>query len=215
MTLRTRIVMLICLLAGSLMGPRLLTGQALSTPDGWRTSAARFVAMAPGFHITTSGSVLLYHPEARAWGEFTLESEGFLFSGESAETYGVFIGGSDLDSDDAVWTSMEIGHDGTWVIRQRSDNTVEDLAGPRAGPVVLPEDGPAKNVLEIRAGESSVAFILNESTVAELPREGLAVEGVTGFRVGADLNLHLTTFDITMGDSTRHLAPARQEEAGS
>jgi hypothetical protein len=208
--------LLICLLAGSLMGPRALTGQALSAPDGWRTSAERFVEMAPGFHITTSGSVLLYHPEARALGEFTLASEGFLFSGESAETYGVFIGGRDLDSDAAVWTSLEVGHDGAWVVRHRADGVVSDMAGPEVGAVAVPGDEPtAKNSLSVIATGSNVAFLVNGATVVELPREGLAVEGVTGFRVGADLNLHLTTFDITIGDSTRQLAPAREEAADS
>ena len=216
MTVRTKTALLICVLGASWLAPRALPAQALSAPDNWVTIAERFVAMPPGWHITTSGSVLLHNIKATAERQFGVRSEGFLFSGESDGTYGLFIGGRDLASDAAAWTSFEIGRDGTWVIRQRNANTVEDLVGPQAGPVALPEDGPAKNVLQIEAGESSVAFILNDSTVAELPREGMAVEGIFGFRVGANLNLHLTTLSTSEGDKVRSFAPQpADEEAGS
>jgi hypothetical protein len=192
--------------------------QALATPEGWRTSAERFVAMPPGFHITTSGSVLMYNPDADAKGEYTLTSNGFLFPGDSESTYGVFIGGNDLDTDDATWTSFEIGLDGNWVIRSRSlreDSyaVVADLAGPAAGPVAVPEgEGPTENLLQIESGADAVAFVLNGERVAELPSSEIVTEGVAGFRVGADLNLHLTTFSIMSGDVVRRFAPSPEED---
>lgn len=197
--------------------PGSAAGQALNQPDGWQTRAERFVAMPPGFHITTSPSVLFFHPGARAEGEFRVESEGFLFRGDSSNAYGLFIGGRDLDGDGATWTSLEIAHDGRWVIRKRTFEgtqggaSIVDVAGPEPGPVALPGDGAtAKNVLAIVAGEEDVAFRVNGETVAALPRADLPVDGVVSFRVGAGLNLHLTTLTIARGDRLERWAPAAE-----
>lgn len=194
--------------------------QALEQPEGWRTRAERFVAMPPGFHITTSPSVLFYHPEARASGTFTVESDGFLFQGDSPNSYGIFVGGARLDGDDATWTSFEIAHDGTWVVRTRATGedgaaVVSEVAGPEAGPVALPGDEvTAKNALAVSADPESVAFRVNGETVLTLPRGDLPVDGVVGFRVGAGLNLHLTTLSVTAGGETTTWAPAREDAPG-
>jgi len=194
-------------------------GQALSQPEGWETRAERFVAMPPGFHITTSPAVLLYHPEARAAGNFRIESEGFLFPGDSPHSYGVFVGGRHLDGDDATWTSFEIGLDGTWVVRtrelrdrQRGFEVVE-LAGPAPGPILLPDgEDPAKNTLVVAAGVDAVEFLLNGEVVATLARAAIPVDGVAGFRVGAELNLHVVSLAIETEDGTTQWAPAPPEE---
>lgn len=208
--------------AGAFATPTGSAAQALSQPEGWRTRAERFVAMPPGFHITTTPSVLFYHPDARATGEFSVESEGFLFRGEATNTYGLFVGGRDLENDDAAWTSLEIGHEGIWVVRTRvrregaNGAEIVDLAGPSTGPVALPGDEvTAKNVLAIAVGPEQVEFRVNGQTVARLPRADLAVDGVVGFRAGAGLNLHLTTLSISSDGQTTNWAPARAGGGGA
>jgi hypothetical protein len=101
-------VMLVC--AGA---PALLTAQLMTPADWkWRQDAAAplasgakmepgswvFVQMPPGWHVTTGPGVLLY-PSAHGdvGGNFSLEAEIFLFSGESSEEYGVFLGGHDIE----------------------------------------------------------------------------------------------------------------------
>ncbi|MDH3297945.1 MAG: hypothetical protein OEM23_06430 [Gemmatimonadota bacterium] len=217
---RTKITGSTWLLAAAWLVPSAVSAQALAAPEGWKTSAERFVAMPPGFHITTSGSVLLYDPDARGGGDYAVESDGFLFPGASGGTYGLFIGGSGLDSDDAVWTSFEIGRDGNWVVRTRAHRdgehlpVVSDRLGPEPGPVVLPgENSTGQNVLRIEVGDESVAFLLNGERVGELPRAEVSVEGIAGFRVGVDIDLHLISFDIISEDTVRSFAPAREEDS--
>jgi hypothetical protein len=112
MRLRTKFMILGSVaMAAGLATPGPGAAQALSRPDGWRTQAERFVPMRPGFHITTTPSVLL-----------------------------------------------------------------------------------------------------NGETVLTLPRGELALDGVTGFRVGAGLNLHLTTLDVASDSGTRRWAPAREAD---
>lgn len=193
--------------------------QALSQPDGWEVRAERFVAMPPGFHVTTSPSVLLFHPEARAEGEFEVATDGFVFRGDSPHAYGLFVGGRDLADDEATWISFEIALDGTWVVRRREYRGQEqgfevvDLAGPAPGPIAVPgEEQTARNAIAVVAGLDRVEFRINEETVTTLPRAELDVNGVTGFRVGTGLNLHLISFTVAAGGETTEWAP--QSEGG-
>jgi hypothetical protein len=205
------------LAAALLTIPLSASAQALSQPEGWEVRAERFVAMPPGFHITMSPSVLFYHPDARAEGVFEVESEGFLFAGDSPNPYGLFVGGRDLDGDGATWTSFEVGHDGTWIVRRRAFQgqqgyAVVDVAGPEAGPIAVPGDeATARNVIAVVAGPDQVEFRVNGEAVATLPRAELDVDGVAGFRVGAGLNLHLVSLTIVSHGATTEWAPARTE----
>jgi hypothetical protein len=79
---------------------------------------------------------------------------------------------------------------------------------------VLPtaEDPTGKNVLGIDVDDSEARFRLNGETVLTIPRGELALDGIAGFRVGAGLNLHLTTLDLTTEAGTTHWAPQREAE---
>lgn len=208
-----------CALAACiLVTPTAARTQSLSQPDGWEVRAERFVAMPPGFHITTSPSVLLYHPDARAEGEFAVETDGFLFRGDSPNAYGLFVGGRDLADDEATWISFEIALDGTWVVRRREYRgqeqgfAVVDLAGPEPGPIVVPgEEQTARNAIGIVANPDVVEFRINEQTVVTFPRAELDVDGVTGFRVGAGLNLHLISLTIDSDGQATEWAPQPPE----
>ncbi|HSM07484.1 MAG TPA: hypothetical protein VLA33_00520 [Gemmatimonadota bacterium] len=174
--------------------------------------------MPPGFHITTSPSVLLYHPGARAEGEFEVATDGFLFRGDSPHGYGLFVGGRDLADDEAAWISFEIALDGTWVVRRREYRgqeqgfAVVDLVGPEPGPIVVPgEEQTARNAIAVVAGSEHVEFRINDETVATLPRADLHVDGVTGFRVGAGMNLHLISLVIRSDGVTTEWAPQPAE----
>ena len=93
--------------------PRPGAAQALRAPDGWIARPERFVEMPPGWHLTAGRGVILYNPAAVARGEFRLESEGFLFDPHGSDgTYGLIIGGRELDSDDQRYVAFEIGADG-------------------------------------------------------------------------------------------------------
>ena len=217
--MRTKFMMCLVAGAGMVADATSMSAQALERPDGWRTEVERFVAMPPGFHITTSASSLLYHPEATVDGEFVVESEGYLFAGDSPHAYGIFVGGRELGSDAATWTSFEIALDGTWTIRSRRAEgdgltRVEVVAGPRMGPVALPAaaDSPALNSLRIETGGESVKFFVNDQLATNLPRSSIAVDGIVGFRIGAALNLHLTTLSITNDGETVSWAPQPADE---
>ena len=54
----------------------------------------------------------------------------------------------------------------------------------------------AKNVLAVEARDQEVLFFVNGAQGASLPRDQLPTNGIVGFRVNHNLNLHITTLEV-------------------
>lgn len=192
-----------------------LTAPALHAqrPDNWRVrldapgpdSAVAYVAMPPGWHITTGPGALLYDAANTAAGRFVVESEIFLFRGQSQEGYGLFVGGSGLDGASPSWVAFLVRRDGNALIEHRTRDGTTRLVEPVTTTAVKPHagEGPERNVLRVSVEPDSIRFEANGSRVATLPRGELPLDGIFGFRIGAGNNLHVSQLDIT-----RRLAPA-------
>ncbi len=194
----------------------------LETPASWRwttdraaqmvtgeavhDSAWHFVAMPPGWHITTGPGATLYEPTHRADGRFRVESELILFPGESQSGYGVFIGGRDLEGGSAEYLALLIRRDGQAAVELRRGGVTRLVQPWAPNTAVKPYPGRdvGTNVLGIAAVGDSLVFSANGERVFAMARGDLPVDGLFGFRIGGDVNLHITTLDIT-----RRLAPPR------
>jgi hypothetical protein len=95
---------------------------------------------------------------------------------------------------------------------QEQGFAVVDLAGPEAGPIVVPgEEQTARNAIAVVVGPDYVEFRINDETVTTFPRAEIDVDGVTGYRVGAGLNLHLISFAVRADGQTTEWAPQPAE----
>lgn len=205
------------IVAASVLGST-LAGFQLKTPADWKwrtdtpatvtdaggTLAADhwyYVGMPPGWHITTNPGVLLYHPAHEGRGNFTLQSEIFLFPGDNQEEYGVFIGGRELEPASAApsYTAFVARRDGRAAIFQRSGATTVALVDWKENAAVAPQAGAGdvKNALRVEVGPAEIVFSANTREIARIPRTGVVTDGAVGFRVGKSLNLHVLTFDLT------------------
>lgn len=197
----------------------------LTTPGDWRwrqdtpstlvqgqdvpAGAWRFVGMPPGWHITTGPGVLLFPAaDGTVSGNYALEAEVFLFPGESQEEYGIFIGGDKLDvAEPADYTAFVLRRDGhAAVLSRQAGKTVSAAEWARHEAVVpgAAGDDPVKNVLRVEIDAANATLTVNGTTVVTVPRQRLRTDGCFGFRVGKDMNLHVSTLDLT-----RRLAPPR------
>ena len=205
----------ITVLALLVLAPAPAIAQTLQAPDGWIARPERFVEMPPGFHITAGRGVILYNPAATARGEFRVESEGFLFDPLGSDgTYGLFLGGRELDSDAQRYIAFEIGPDGNFSVRRQAEFESTRLAGGfhQAIHRWTGEDATVKNVLSVDAGATTVRFRVNDDTVAELTRAAVDPDGVIGFRIDSGLNIHVTTLDITTDAGKTEWAPKSPNE---
>lgn len=157
----------------------------------------RFVAMPPGWHVTTGPAALLYHPDYQGKGNFSVEAEIFLFPGDSQEEYGIFIGGRQLaPSERPSYLALVARRDGMGAIRRGSG---EPVVNWKANDAILPHPGKdtVKNILRADVTATEVVFSANGKEVARVPREGLSVDGQLGFRIGKGLDLHASRLDVT------------------
>lgn len=195
-------------------------GENLQVPDGWRfrldspsESAelvadeepqgddVRFVNMTPGWHVTTGPRVVLYHPGARAGGDFRASVTTHLFPpGERNEAYGIFVGGRDLDGPDQRYLYFLVRRSGEYLVKLRDGDSTRELVGWTAHDAVVPytdETGEtADNALTVEARGDSLRFSVNGQRVTSLARDGLPVDGLVGFRVNHRLDLHISDFSI-------------------
>ena len=187
--------------------------QELSRPDGWEVRFDRpgmsegdmemFVAMPPGWHITTGPSGIFWDPGTTAEGDFRIEAEIFLFDPEGRrESFGVFFGGRDLSGDAQAYTYFLVRDGGQFIIKER--------AGADA-PTVMPwtdhaavkgwadrDEGGATiaNTLAVESRGDMLHFFVNDVEVASQSRGDLPVDGVVGLRVNHRLNLHISRLEV-------------------
>jgi len=160
-----------------------------------------YVAMPPGWHITTKPGVVVYHPGHAGTAQFRLQSQAFLFPGTSQEEYGIFIGGRDLDQGSAApaYTAFVARRDGRIAVLKREGSATTALIDWRIndGAVAHTGDGTATNIFKVDVLAAEVVFSMNDTEVARVPRAQVTTDGVFGLRAGADMNLHVSTFDAT------------------
>jgi hypothetical protein len=210
------------LIATALCAPALLTAQ-LTTPTDWKwrqdapaplAPGAKmepgswvFVQMPPGWHVTTGPGVLLY-PTANGEvsGNFSLEAEIFLFPGEAPEEYGIFLGGHDIDTSAVPdYSAFVLRRDGQAAVVRRRGGQSTTLAAWQRHEAIIPGkagDEPVKNILKVDVDATNVTLWVNAAKVAAVRRADVRTDGRVGFRIGKDMNLHITTLNVT-----RKLAP--------
>jgi hypothetical protein len=165
-------------------------------------SAIYFVSMPPGWHITTGPAAILYDPARTARGDYRVESEIFLFPVERREAFGVFIGGANLDGPGQAYTYFLIRKDGSFLIKERSGGDTRVVHPWTEHSAIVPHPGgeeTAKNVLAIEVAGETVRFLVNGQQVTGVPRSEVLTEGVVGLRVNHNLNLHVTSLEVTPG----------------
>lgn len=179
-------------------------GPATLMTEGTEPTGAQlyFVAMPPGWHVTTGPGTLLYQPEFSGRGNFAVEAEVFLFPGDSQEGYGVFFGGRSLDEASAQPTYLAFlaRRDGQAGVYERSATGLTPIVDWAANDAVVPHaggDGTAKNVLRVDVNLNEIVFSANGKPVTKVPRAGRTVDGHVGFRIGPRVNLHASRLDVT------------------
>lgn len=179
--------------------------------DGAGTAERRFVVMRPGWHIFAGPGGLLWDSGRFASGSYSVSSTVYLFpegdpdqSGSTRldSAYGLFLGGRDLDGGTAAYVSFVIGNDRRFRVASHhgGSDTAELVPWTDHEAIAAFDEtttgGPVENVLAIDVRDDAVIFYVNDAVVAQLPRDGLPLDGIIGLRAGAGLSLHVTEIEI-------------------
>ena len=180
-------------------------------PTGWagrtdnpaaKLENAKFVAMGPGFHVT-SGPAAIYWRDANAMsGPFTTSAR---FTQTKApmhpEAYGIFFMGKSLRGAEQSYAYFLVRGDGKVLVKHRAGSAVHTLMDWTDNAAVHTQDasGKATNTLTVDASKSdSVRLLVNGSQVAALPLAQLgSTDGIVGLRVNHNLDVHVADFTVT------------------
>lgn len=166
----------------------------LDVPEG----AVLFVTMAPGWHVTTRVGALFHDPRYFTEGPFSLDAEVFLFPDSGEEEYGIFVGGTDLNSPGMKYTSLVLRRDGSVALFVVEGTSRRAIVPWTPHPAALtPGTEPVKNHFSIMASADSVQVAVNEVSVAHVARNSVPIDGSFGFRMGPGTNLHAIRLDVT------------------
>jgi len=185
--------------------------QEFERPPGWsvrfdqdgatEADLESFVAMPPGWHVTSGPAAIYWNPGSTVSGEFRIEMEVYLFDpGERREAFGVFVGGSDLEGSEQAYTYFLIRNGGQFIVKRRQGAEAPTIVPWTSHEAIRSyadrgDDASVLNVLTVEADDRVVRFLVNGAEVWEAPRPGLALDGIYGFRVNHGLNLHVARLE--------------------
>lgn len=161
----------------------------------------KFVAMGPGFHVTSGPAAIYFNPANAAKGNYTVKASLTQTKAPMhREAYGVFLGGSDLTGDKQTYYYMVVAGTGEFTIKHRAGSETHTIVNWTANPAVKKADdaGKATNEVAVEVGADNVRFLVNGTEVHKAPRSQLgAVDGVAGLRVNHNLDVHVGSFSVT------------------
>ncbi len=181
-------------------------------PAGWtvrfdranvQAEDLKFERMGQGLHVTSGPAAIFFNPEHRAAGDYTVEAAFTqMRAPEHPEAYGLFIGGSNLDAPNQLYTYFLVRGDGKYSIRHRAAGEVHTIQEWTDHQAVTKqnEEGRATNRLAVALAGDVVSFRVNGTEVASYPRAKMQdIEGQAGLRVNHHLDVHIEGFRIQPG----------------
>ena len=173
-------------------------------PPGWHvrtdknkpTADVRFVRMGGGFHVTLGPAVVLWRDADRATGSYSVSATFTQTKNpRHPEGYGLIIGGSRLGVSRNRYTYFLVRGDGTFLVKRRvaGDSTVQVTNGWTPSDAVVKADsaGQATNQLGVVVAGGTVTFLANGKEVYTARAAGLDTQGLVGYRVNHNLDVHL------------------------
>ena len=162
----------------------------------------KFTNMGPGGLHTTVGPAAIYwrHQDTVSGNYHVVAKMIQMKPPAHPEAFGIFIGGKNLADSAQTYTYFLVRPtDGMYSIRRRSSYTARPTAvveWTASDAVVKGASGEAANELSIESRGGKVRFMVNGKEVHSANTADLDVNGVVGYRVNHNLDVHLGPLGI-------------------
>lgn len=185
------------------------TPVAAQAPEGWQvridrsTSAAdpddvpnvKVATVGKGFRVTGGPAGTYWNAANRAKGNFTARAT-FRLMKPSGHTnyYGLIFGGEALEGASQRYIYFMVAQDGTFIIRQRTGEKVQDVTRMMHAAVRQPAaDGTSTNTLEVRVAANQISYVVNGMVVHTTPKSGATAQtdGLVGVRINHLLDVQV------------------------
>lgn len=171
-------------------------------PAGWSARVDRdqpaervkFVSMGTGFHATMGPAAVFYNPSMKKSGNYKVSAS---FTQTKApthpEAYGIVLGGNALDGADQAYSYFLVRGNGQYFIATRKGSAVTKVVNWTAHDAVKKQDAAGKqsNVLGAEVRGNDVIFTVNGTEVARRPKGEVLTDGLFGFRINHNLDVHI------------------------
>ena len=176
-------------------------GWAVRPDEGGKITEVSLVSMAPGWHVVTATSGIMYRSQDQASGKYEVSTKIHLFAGGGGheEAFGLFIGGKDLVGPGQRYSYFLIRGDGMFKIKRRNAASATDVTKdwtPSAAIVKVGAEGAVANELVVVVGKDKVSFRVNGKEVYAAPAASVDTDGIVGLRVNHNLSLHVESLGI-------------------
>ena len=163
-------------------------------------SDVRYTALSDGkWEVVTGPHHIAYQPGDTASGAYTVSATlEQMESPTHPESFGVFIGGQDLEGDGQRYGYFMVRGTGDYLIKTREGEGTSNVVGWTASPAIPKADatGKATYQLTVQVEQDSVRFSVNGTPVTSIARGGIPTDGVAGVRIGH--NLHVTATRVSI-----------------
>lgn len=160
-----------------------------------------FVNMVPGWHITTGPAAIFWHPASTAEKAYRAESVIHLFDPQGRnEAFGIFFGGSELESGDQRYSYFLLRNSGEFLIKNRTGSETSVVKNWSPAPMMNTftdsTESSVRNELSVEVKGTEATFFVNGEDVATVPTADLNIDGIAGLRINHRLNVHVEDFGV-------------------
>lgn len=173
-----------------------------------KISEVKFVQMGTGFHLTGGPHAILWNTQNTATGEYTVTARLTKTPRSTStheESYGLFIGGSDLNGAKQNYLYCVVFGTGNVMVRHRDGGDTHTLLGKTANPAVakMGERGATDEIaMWVKGGR--VGCSVNGTQVFSAaasdmigPGKLVSTDGVFGIRASHNLDIHIEGPTVT------------------
>ena len=176
--------------------------------QGKTINDSKFVQDGNNLRLTIGPAAIYWNPSNTAKGDYTVKATFTepKMTANHPHPYGVFIGGSNLDSDQQSFMYCVAYGDGTFLVRQFSGTTVNTVAKRQPHEAVRKASGEGSVTNEVgwRVKGGRAECLINGTAVAgfdaaEITGAGklASTDGIVGLRVSHNLDVVVSNFGVT------------------
>lgn len=170
---------------------------------GMTINDSKFVSEGGGFHLTVGPAASYWNPANTVKGDYTVRAtfkEGKV-TGDHAHPYGIFIGGSGLDTDAPSMLYCVAYGDGRYLVRGFSEGKVFNVskAAPHEAVNKAGADGGVTQEIAWRVQGDKAECLINGKSVASFAKADItgpgkiaSTDGVYGIRVSHNVDVTVT-----------------------
>lgn len=185
---------------------------AKEAASGNTINDAKLVTMGSGMHVTTGPAVAYWNPSNTASGDYTVKAtfaeREYMSLNNHPHPYGVFIGGSDMGTDQQRYVYCMAYGNGTFIVRGFGPAAFRVSAGrPEANAAINKAEAKGKPVTQeiaLSVKGDKVECAVNGTVVGSYDKASLlgdgklsSTDGVYGIRFGHNTDAHVSGFTMT------------------